>query len=202
MSVTTSRLGKTEYRSATTVHGQQIRTANGFNGFRLWILIFRTTACRKLCSIAALENQQPFIVETGDFCLNYEWDKLERKIVFEVLYLQLHRVRHANPTMRLLQTKKNYKLRFLLRPAHCFHGAEAATLALRMLGSAKAASSAAAQLLEALMKHPDVRSAEAFVEALQLIADSQQNRFFGFQLIFWSMIFFVLAFSFLWLFIS
>ncbi|CAL1135832.1 unnamed protein product [Cladocopium goreaui] len=66
----------------------------------------RTTACRKLCSIAALENQQPFIVEAG-----------------------------------------------------------AAILALRMLGSAKAASSAAAQLLEALMKYPDVRSAEALVEA-------------------------------------
>eukprot|EP00435_Cladocopium_sp_Y103_P024303 s2984_g5.t5 len=58
----------------------------------------RTTACRKLCNIAALENQQPFIVEAG-----------------------------------------------------------AATLALRMLGSAKAASSAAAQLLEALIKYPDVR---------------------------------------------
>eukprot|EP00435_Cladocopium_sp_Y103_P024337 s2984_g5.t8 len=57
-----------------------------------------TTACRKLCNIAALENQQPFIVEAG-----------------------------------------------------------AATLALRMLGSAKAASSAAAQLLEALIKYPDVR---------------------------------------------
>ena len=70
-----------------------------------------------------------------------------------------------NETSRQVQAKKLDKLWFVLHPTHCFHVAEAAILALRMLGSAKAASSAAAQLLEALMKYPDVRSAEALVEA-------------------------------------